>query len=57
MQVAWGLINLTSLPVGAIADAVRERIVLSGAGVTLAFVFAALSPWERRLSSRPAPVR
>ena len=51
MQVAWGLINLTSLPVGALADALGERVVLSGAGVTLAFVLIALSLWENRLET------
>ena len=51
MQVAWGLINLTSLPVGALADALGERTVLSGAGVGLLVVLASLSIWEGRISS------
>ena len=49
MQVAWGLINLTSLPIGALADVLGERAVLSGAGVTLFVVLIGLTIWERRL--------
>jgi hypothetical protein len=52
MQVAWGLINLTSLPVGALADALGERVVLSGAGVALAAALVTLTLWENRLESR-----
>jgi MFS family permease len=54
MQVAWGLINLTSLPVGALADLAGERAVLSGAGVALVFVLVGLALWERRLEARTA---
>lgn len=53
MQVAWGMINLTSLPVGALADAFGERIVLSGAGAGLGIALLALTVWERRLVQRP----
>jgi len=52
MQVAWGMINLTSLPVGALADAFGERIVLSGAGAGLGIALLALTVWERRLVER-----
>jgi predicted MFS family arabinose efflux permease len=55
MQVAWGLINLTSLPVGALADALGERAVLSGAGVMLGVALVVLTLWENRLE--PAAVR
>jgi hypothetical protein len=55
MQVAWGLINLTSLPVGALADALGERAVLSGAGVMLAVALVVLTLWENRLE--PAVAR
>lgn len=51
MQLAWGLINLTSLPVGALADVLGERAVLSGAGVGLMLVMAGLVLWERRIRS------
>jgi MFS family permease len=49
MQVAWGLINLTSLPVGALADLLGERAVLSGAGAGLVCVLLLLTWWERRI--------
>ena len=52
MQIAWGLINLLSLPTGFIADAVGERSVLSGAGIILGVVVLALALWERRLTAR-----
>jgi MFS family permease len=51
MQVAWGLINLTSLPVGALADVLGERAVLSGAGVSLIVVLLGLALWEARISA------
>ncbi len=56
MQVAWGLINLTSLPVGTLADLLGERTVLSGAGVILVFVLIGLSAWERRIQRETATV-
>jgi MFS family permease len=56
MQVAWGLINLTSLPVGVLADALGERTVLSGAGVALLFVLVGLGLWERRIRSAAGTV-
>jgi MFS family permease len=52
MQVAWGLINLTSLPVGALADLLGERAVLSGAGVALFGVIGMLGLWEARIRKR-----
>ena len=54
MQVAWGLINVTSLPVGVLADLLGERAVLSGAGVALVLVLAGLSIWENRIEPAPA---
>ena len=54
MQLAWGLINLMSLPVGILADVLGERVVLSGAGVSLVAVLAGLWLWERRIE---APAR
>jgi MFS family permease len=56
MQIAWGLINLISLPTGFIADAIGERAVLSGAGVILAMVTLLLFVWERRITANPAPI-
>jgi MFS family permease len=55
MQVAWGMINLTSLPVGVLADELGERMVLSGAGVALAVALVALTLWEKRLVVEPSP--
>jgi MFS family permease len=52
MQVAWGLINLTSLPVGVLADLLGERAVLSGAGTGLLTVIALLALWEARIGAR-----
>jgi MFS family permease len=54
MQVAWGLINLTSLPIGVLADVLGERVVLSGAGVALIVVLMGLAMWERRILAEPA---
>jgi MFS family permease len=54
MQVAWGLINLTSLPVGVLADAFGERAVLSGAGVLLAGALVLLTLWENRIEKAAA---
>jgi MFS transporter, FSR family, fosmidomycin resistance protein len=51
MQIAWGLINLLSLPTGFIADAIGERAVLSGAGLILGVVVLGLALWDRRLSA------
>ena len=49
MQIAWGLINILSLPTGALADVIGERAVLSGAGALLVVVVVAMGFWERRL--------
>jgi hypothetical protein len=49
MQIAWGLINLLSLPTGALADALTERAVLSGAGIILGVVILLLIVWEHRI--------
>lgn len=56
MQVAWGLINLTSLPVGMLADALGERTVLSCAGVLLVAVIVLLAMWENRIQRAEAAV-
>jgi predicted MFS family arabinose efflux permease len=50
MQIAWGLINLISLPTGFIADAVGERTVLSGAGFCLGVIVLLLAVWDRRIA-------
>ena len=46
MFMAWGLINLVSLPVGYLADAFGEQAVLAGEGVVLIGVIALLSLWS-----------
>lgn len=43
--MAWGLINLVSLPVGYLADEFGEQAVLAGEGVVLIGVVALLSLW------------
>lgn len=47
MFMAWGLINLVSLPVGYLADAFGEQAVLAGEGVALIGVVALLALWSR----------
>ncbi len=54
MQIAWGLINLFSLPTGFIADAVGERSVLTGAGVILLALLVVMAAWERRIDRAEA---
>jgi predicted MFS family arabinose efflux permease len=54
MQIAWGLINLLSLPTGFIADAIGERSVLTGAGAILLVLLLLMSAWERRLDRAEA---
>jgi MFS family permease len=54
MQIAWGLINLLSLPTGFIADRLGERAVLSGAGGILLLVLLLLALWEQRINARKA---
>jgi MFS family permease len=51
MQIAWGLINLISLPTGFIADATGERAVLSGAGLLLGCTVVLLALWDRRIAA------
>jgi MFS family permease len=56
MFMAWGLINLVSLPVGYLADAFGEQAVLAGQGVVLIGVIALLALWSRFIgdaTSRP----
>ena len=55
LQIAWGMINLLSLPTGFIADATSERAVLVGAGVSLAIVVLLLYLWERVVYQQEAP--
>jgi predicted MFS family arabinose efflux permease len=52
MQIAWGLINLLSLPTGAVADVLGEGTVLSGAGALLLGVVFLMTVWERRIDAR-----
>jgi MFS family permease len=54
MQIAWGLINLFSLPTGFIADAVGERGVLVGAGLILLLLLLVMSAWEHRIDRAEA---
>jgi MFS family permease len=54
MQIAWGLINLFSLPTGVVADLIGERGVLTGAGVILLCLLLLMSLWERRIDAREA---
>jgi hypothetical protein len=54
MQIAWGLINLLSLPTGFIADAIGERSVLTGAGAILLVLLLLMSAGERRLDRAEA---
>ena len=51
--IAWGMINLISLPVGYLADVFGERVVLAGAGVTLCSIVLLFALWERRLGPEP----
>ena len=46
---AWGLINLSSLPIGYIADLVGEREVLGGCGGLLCLAALLLPFWRSRL--------
>ena len=54
MQIAWGLINLFSLPTGFVADAVGERGVLVGAGLILLLLLLVMSVWEHRIDRAEA---
>ena len=50
--MAWGLINLVSLPVGYLADAFGEQAVLAGEGVVLIGVVALLALWSHFIRSQ-----
>jgi MFS family permease len=54
MQIAWGLINLFSLPTGVLADLIGERGVLTGAGLVLLALLLIMSFWERRIDAKEA---
>jgi predicted MFS family arabinose efflux permease len=47
--MAWGVINLASLPVGYLADAFGEQAVLAGEGVALVGIVIVLWLWSRFL--------
>lgn len=49
MFLAWGLINVVSLPIGALADALGERTVLCGLGIALCLAVALLALWGRQV--------
>ena len=52
LQIAWALINLISLPVGFIADAIGEGAALSAAGAVLGCIVLLMALWERGISTR-----
>lgn len=52
--IAWGFINLVSLPMGALADFLGERAVLSGSGAALCLFVGLLALWQRRGREGPA---
>jgi MFS family permease len=54
MMIAWGFVNVLSLPVGFLGDAVGERAALATLGSALCCVTLLFALWERRLSSRGA---
>jgi MFS family permease len=49
MQIAWGLINLFSLPTGVAADLIGERGVLLAAGGILLGMLLLLALWEKNI--------
>ena len=51
MFLAWGLMNITSLPVGYLADILGERAVLSGSGAILCVVVGLLYLWRERIAA------
>jgi predicted MFS family arabinose efflux permease len=50
MFLAWGLINVVSLPIGFLADQVGERAVLVGLGVSLCAAVGLLALWGRSVA-------
>ena len=54
--IAWGMINLASLPVGYLADAFGEQAVLAGEGFVLIGVVAVLALISRVIPSTEAQV-
>jgi hypothetical protein len=54
LQIAWALINLISLPVGFVADAIGEGATLSLAGAILLGVVLLLALWESRIKAPAA---
>jgi MFS family permease len=50
--LAWGLINIVSLPIGYLADQFGERAVLSGLGVSLCAAVVLLAAWGRAVGRR-----
>jgi MFS family permease len=55
LQIAWALISIVSLPVGALADEIGEVTTLSLSGAVLLGVVLLLTLWERRIKP-PASV-
>jgi MFS family permease len=53
MFMAWGVINLASLPVGYLADAFGEQAVLAGEGIVLIGIIAALFVWAQLIGPEP----
>jgi MFS family permease len=49
MFLAWGLMSLTGLPVGFLADLAGERAMFAALGIALCCAVLALALWERRL--------
>jgi predicted MFS family arabinose efflux permease len=52
--IAWGMINLMSLPVGYLADAFGEQAVLAGEGIVLIGVVSVLALISNMLPSEQA---
>ena len=53
MFLAWGLINLMSLPIGYLADEFGERAVLSGLGAGLCASVALMAIWGASIGRQP----
>jgi MFS family permease len=53
MFIAWGMINLASLPVGYLADEFGEQAVLAGEGVALIGIVALMALWSQFIGPEP----
>jgi MFS family permease len=56
MFMAWGVINLASLPVGYLADEFGEQTVMAGEGVVLIGVIALLFVWSQLIQDEEPAV-